>query len=58
LALQGLPDEGSFTSVSEIAEAEGSSISDFCRDLQLTVLAPDIVERTIVGGQLLARGSY
>ena len=42
-------DEGSFTSASDISEAEGSSRGYFCRVLQLTLLAPDIAER-ILGG--------
>jgi hypothetical protein len=42
-------DEGVYTSVSEIADAERISRSYVCRVLRLTLLAPDIVERMLDG---------
>ena len=42
-------DEGAYSSVSDIGEAEGISKSYVSRILRLTLLAPDIIE-TILGG--------
>lgn len=42
-------DEGVYTSVSDIAEAEQINRSYVSRILRLTLLAPDIVERILDG---------
>lgn len=42
-------DQGSYTSVTEMAEAEGINRSYLSRVLRLTLLAPDIVERIVEG---------
>ena len=47
---QRMLDEGRFASVRELAEAERVSLSYTSRILRLTLLAPDIVERTMDGG--------
>jgi hypothetical protein len=48
---QRMLDEGVYTSVSEIGDAENISKSYVCRILRLTLLAPDIVERILDGRQ-------
>jgi hypothetical protein len=46
---QRLMDEGRFTSITEIAEAEGLDLGRASRIAQLAQLAPDIVEACITG---------
>jgi hypothetical protein len=46
---QKLLDEGVYTSVSEIGDAENISKSYVCRILRLALLAPDIVEAILTG---------
>jgi hypothetical protein len=46
---QRMLDEGRFASVRELSEAERVSLSDISRILRLTMLAPEIVERILVG---------
>jgi hypothetical protein len=46
---QRMLDEGVYTSVSEIGDAEGISKSYVSRILRLALLAPDIVETILVG---------
>jgi hypothetical protein len=46
---QKLLDDGVYTSVTEMAEAEGINRSYVSRVLRLTLLAPDIVERILDG---------
>ena len=46
---QKLLDEGVYTSVSEIGDAENISKSYVCRILRLALLAPDIVEAILAG---------
>ena len=44
---QRLLDEGRFTSMTEIAQAEGLDVSKVHRLMRLTLLAPEVVERLI-----------
>ncbi len=46
---QCILEEGRFASVRELAEAERVSLSYISRILRLTLLAPDIVERSLDG---------
>jgi hypothetical protein len=46
---QRMLDEGRFASVRDLAEAERVSLSYTSRILRLTLLAPDIVERSLDG---------
>jgi hypothetical protein len=46
-----LLESGRFASVTELAEAEKINQSYLCRVLRLTLLAPDIVEAILDGGQ-------
>jgi hypothetical protein len=46
---QRMLDEGQFASVRELAEAERVSVSYTSRILRLTLLAPEMVERTLDG---------
>lgn len=46
---QNLIDQGVYTSVSEMAEAEGIAKSYVSRILRLSLLAPDIVEAILAG---------
>jgi hypothetical protein len=46
---QRMLDEGRFASVRELSEAERVSLSYISRILRLTMLAPEIVERILVG---------
>jgi hypothetical protein len=48
---QRMLDEGVHNSVSEIAEAEGINRSYVSRVVRLTLLAPDIIERILIGGR-------
>ena len=43
-------DEGAYSSVSDIGEAEGISKSYVSRILRLALLAPDIIEAILAGG--------
>ena len=47
---QAMLEEGQFGTLAELADAEQISRSYVCRVLRLTLLAPDIVERTLDGG--------
>jgi hypothetical protein len=47
---QAMLEEGQFGTLAELADAERISRSYVCRVLRLTLLAPDIVERTLDGG--------
>ena len=46
---QRLLDQGVYTTVSEMADAEGINRSYVSRILRLALLAPDIIERTLMG---------
>jgi hypothetical protein len=46
---QGMLDEGVYTSVSEIGDAENISKSYISRILRLALLAPDIIEAILAG---------
>jgi hypothetical protein len=48
---QRLLDEGVYSSVIELSEAEGISKSFVSRILQLALLAPDVVERVLQGSR-------
>jgi hypothetical protein len=52
---QRMLDDGVYTSVTEIGEAENISKSYVSRILRLALLAPDIVERILAGGTDRAR---
>ena len=47
-------DEGVYTGMAELADAERINRSYVCRILRLTLLAPDIVERIFDGGPTMA----
>ena len=49
--MAALLDEGVYTSVSEIGDAENISKSYVSRILRLALLAPDIVEAILAGGR-------
>jgi hypothetical protein len=53
---QRMLDEGRYASISEVAEAERIDRGDFGRVLQLTLLAPDIVESILEERQLADLG--
>jgi hypothetical protein len=53
---QRMPDEGHYASISEVAEAEKLDRGYMGRLLQLTLLAPDIVE-AVLDGQVLSSPS-
>lgn len=48
---RALLEDGTFASVTELAEAEKINLSYLCRVLRLTLLAPDIVETILAGRQ-------
>jgi hypothetical protein len=48
---QRMLESGEFSSMTELAEAEKINRSYVCRLLRLTLLAPDIVEAILDGGQ-------
>jgi hypothetical protein len=48
---QRMLESGEFSSMTELAEAEKVNRSYVCRVLRLTLLAPDIVEAILDGGQ-------
>ena len=51
---QKLLDDGVYASVSDIGDAENISKSYVSRILRLALLAPDIVDAILVGGQIRA----
>jgi hypothetical protein len=53
-----LLEEGRFSTLAEVADAEGISRSYVCRVLRLTLLAPDIVERILDGLQTAALAQF